>query len=320
MARPLRIEYPGAWYHVCNRGASRNPIFLGQADKQRFYSLLAEIHSLFGVETHAYCLLSDQYHLLIHTPQAELSRAMRHLNGLYTQRFNRMHQRDGALFRGRYRAILVDPARYIAPLTRYIHLQPVAQNHVTEPLQCKDSSYAAYIGKQNPPSWLMTRSILSLFGQQHAQEKYQEFVDRGIDDDLLTFYSKGRIPPFLGDAGFRQTLQEKWQGASDEQEISGATFLQHRPSIEQILHATAQHFKVAIEDLQRSVRGQHNFPRVIAMLLCRKHFGHRLTDIASGVTGTSYSGVSACIKRFETVSMQAKDWTSDITAIRAALN
>jgi REP element-mobilizing transposase RayT len=111
MARPLRIEYPRAFYHLINRGQSRRDIFLEDKGRQTFLDLLAEITGLWKIEIHAYCLMSNHYHLLVSTPAAGLSRAMRHLDGIYTQKFNRVHKRDGSLFRGRYKAILIDAQR-----------------------------------------------------------------------------------------------------------------------------------------------------------------------------------------------------------------
>ena len=126
MARPLRLEYPGAWYHVMNRGLARQPIFRTDAHRQHFLDLLLEIHNRYQVEIHAYCLMGNHYHLFIRTPLANLSRAMRHLNGIYTQRYNQGMHRDGPIFRGRYKSILVEADTYLLRLSRYIHLNPVA--------------------------------------------------------------------------------------------------------------------------------------------------------------------------------------------------
>src|SRR3990172_347533 len=108
MSRPLRIEFPGAYYHIMNRGLAHRDVFTGRSDRELFLNLLSECHEMWGMRVIAYCLLRNHYHLLIQTPQANLSRVMRHLDGLYTQRTNRRHQRDGPLLRGRYKAIVVD--------------------------------------------------------------------------------------------------------------------------------------------------------------------------------------------------------------------
>lgn len=125
MTRALRVEYPGAWYHVMNRGAARQNVFHKLKDFNSLLELIEEVVMRYGIEVHAYCLMSNHYHLLIRTLVTNLSRAMRHLNGLYTQRYNRSRQIDGPLFRGRFKSILVDADCYLLQLSRYIHLNPV---------------------------------------------------------------------------------------------------------------------------------------------------------------------------------------------------
>lgn len=133
MSRPLRIEVPDAWYHVMNRGLRRQPVFSDVEDYQIFLETLRESCERFGVSLGAYCLMPNHYHLLVHTPNANLSRFMRHVNGVYTQRFNRKNSKDGPLFRGRYRALVVDADEYLLQLVRYIHLNPVKAKLVNSP-------------------------------------------------------------------------------------------------------------------------------------------------------------------------------------------
>ena len=135
MPRPLRVEYPGAVYHVMNRGLARQAIFRTPADYELFLQVLAETHTMWGVEVFAYCLMKNQYHLCLRTPTANVGRVMRHINGLYTQRFNRAHRRAGPLFRGRYKAIVVEVEPYLASVIRYIHLKPVQTKLVTTGLR-----------------------------------------------------------------------------------------------------------------------------------------------------------------------------------------
>ena len=125
MSRPLRIQYPGAWYHVMNRGRRGEMIFEGKEDYWSFVDLLQELSDVFNVNVAAYCLMSKHYHLLVQTPDANLSRSMRHLNGVYTQRYNRRHGYDGQLFRGRYKSIVVESDSYALELVRYIHRNPL---------------------------------------------------------------------------------------------------------------------------------------------------------------------------------------------------
>src|SRR3989339_976757 len=125
MARPLRIEYEGAWYHVINRGQTRRNIVRTDEDRKLFLKLLGDTQQTYGIEIHAFSLMDNHYHLLVHTPKAGLSRAMRHLNGVYTLKINQIWNTDGPIFKGRYNARLVDSEEYLLELIRYIHLNPV---------------------------------------------------------------------------------------------------------------------------------------------------------------------------------------------------
>ena len=128
MSRPLRIEYEDAFYHVMNRGRGRENTFLSDGDFKYFLYCIEQASLRFNIEVHSYCLMTNHYHLLIKTPDANLGRAMKHINGLYTQYFNRAHNTDGALFRGRYKAVLVDADNYLLHVSRYIHRNPIETN------------------------------------------------------------------------------------------------------------------------------------------------------------------------------------------------
>ncbi len=147
MPRPTRIEYENAVYHVMNRGRGGRTIFHGENYYRAFLHTLAEAHRRFDALIHAYCLVGNHYHLLIQTPRANLGRIMRHINGLYTQRYNRLLATDGPLFRGRYKAILVDEDAYLLQLSRYIHRNPIDMKkpRVTRLEDYPWSSYPAYI-------------------------------------------------------------------------------------------------------------------------------------------------------------------------------
>jgi putative transposase len=125
MARPLRIQYSDAWYHVMNRGNRREQIFIDRGDYYAFIDLLKDCVEMWNIRVVAYCLMGTHYHILLQTPDANLSRCMRHINGVYTQHFNRSHGLDGHLFRGRYKSILVDSDVYLLELLRYIHRNPI---------------------------------------------------------------------------------------------------------------------------------------------------------------------------------------------------
>ncbi len=192
MPRPLRIEYPGAVYHVMHRGLARQATFRTPADYELFLQVLAETHTLWGVEVFAYCLMKNQYHLCFRTPTANVGRVMRHINGLYTQRFNRAHRRAGSLFRGRYKAIVVEAEPYLASVIRYIHLKPVQAKLVTTPDAYRWSSHARYRTPQSAPSWLCVRDVLDRIGPPRV---FHAFVLSGNEDALEAFYTVGRQVP-----------------------------------------------------------------------------------------------------------------------------
>src|SRR5512139_1965070 len=121
MSRPLRIEYLDAWYHVLNRGSRRESIFREERDYKNFLRTVEEASECWDLRVAAYCLMPNHYHLLVQTPRGNLSRCMRHIDGIYTQRFNRLHGHDGPLFRGRYKALLIDADRYLLALVQYVH-------------------------------------------------------------------------------------------------------------------------------------------------------------------------------------------------------
>ena len=155
MPRPLRIEYENAYYHVMNRGRARQTIFHDQKYFEAFLSTLAEAHQRFGVEVLCYCLMKNHYHLLLKTPEANLGRVMRHINGVYTQRHNRLKKTDGPLFRGRYKAICVEKDSYQLQLSRYIHRNPLEAKHVQKLDSYPWSSYRYYVrSTEKPPKWL----------------------------------------------------------------------------------------------------------------------------------------------------------------------
>ncbi|HJP54023.1 MAG: transposase [Rhodospirillales bacterium] len=194
MARPLRIEYPGAVYHLTARGNAREDIFLDDGDRRLFLDLLAETIARFRWLCHAYCLMGNHYHLLIETPEANLSRGMRHLNGVYTQRFNRTHGRVGHVFQGRYKAILVERDAHLLELCRYLVLNPVRAGMVRSARNWRWSSHRAMAGQVAAPEWLATDWLLARFGRRAAPARaaYRRFVIDGRGEPLGWDGRRGR--------------------------------------------------------------------------------------------------------------------------------
>ncbi|WP_039928002.1 REP-associated tyrosine transposase [Alishewanella jeotgali] len=203
MARPLRLEFCGALYHVTSRGNERKPIYFEDADFKLFLSLLTKVCEQCNWLVHAYCLMTNHYHLLVETPDANLSKGMRQLNGSYTQKINRKYGRVGHLFQGRFKAILVHRDAYLMELSRYIVLNPIRANMVQTLDEWPWSSWHAAMGYAPSPTWLATDTLLANFANQRrlAREKYASFVQQGKG---ITIWEKITNQIFLGDDDFVQ--------------------------------------------------------------------------------------------------------------------
>lgn len=209
MARPLRIEFPGALYHVTARGNARQDIFLDDADRHLFLSVLDRAVLRFRLVVHAYCLMDNHYHLLLETPEANLSRALRQLNGVYTQAFNRRHGKVGHVLQGRFKAILVDRDSYLIELCRYVVLNPVRAKVTRKPDTYRWSSYRASAGLAPVPTFLTIDRLLSQFGKQRAaaQRKYRIFVAEGIGQKAP--WEKVQGQALLGSQAFVERLRPR---------------------------------------------------------------------------------------------------------------
>jgi putative transposase len=186
MARPLRLEYPGALYHVTARGNERKSIFRSDADRKAFLSILSQAVDRYRLVVHAYVLMQTHYHLLLETQEANLSLAMRHLNGVYTSYFNRTYRRAGHLFQGRFKAILVEKECYLLELSRYIHLNPVRMKKRVGLARYGWSSYRDYVGERRAPGWLHCEDVLEYFGRSRAQAQraYRGYVEAGAKEGV----------------------------------------------------------------------------------------------------------------------------------------
>ncbi|HEX7028346.1 MAG TPA: transposase [Gammaproteobacteria bacterium] len=219
MARPLRLEFAGALYHITSRGDGREDIYLSDGDRTMFLEVLSEVCERFNWECHAYCLMSNHYHLLIETPDANLSQGMRQLNGVYTQRFNRVHGRVGHVFQGRYKGILVEKDSYLLELARYIVLNPVRAGMVRSAKDWPWSSYRATGGQIKPPDWLTVDWILSAFAARKSKaiEGYKQFVAEGKNQPAPWAFLKNQI--YLGSDKFVERMQKQIEADKDLSEV-----------------------------------------------------------------------------------------------------
>ena len=227
MARPLRLEIAGALYHVTSRGDRREDIYDNDDDRKAFLSVLKSVCDTCNWVCHAYCLMSNHYHLLIETPDANLSRGMRQLNGIYTQTFNRMNRRVGHVFQGRYKAILVEKESYLLELSRYIVLNPVRAGMVGSAKDWPWSSYQATVGLVNVPEYLNVEWVLSAFAKRKsvAIEKYKQFVADGKGQPSPWEFLQKQI--YLGTEKFVENMQAMVDG---EKELSEIPSSQRRPT------------------------------------------------------------------------------------------
>ncbi len=290
MARPLRIAYPGAVYHVTSRGNARKRIVRDDQDRERFIRTLADMVEQYGVLCHTWVLMNNHYHLLMETPHANLSPAIRHLNGVYTQAFNRRHGRVGHLFQGRFKAILVERESSLLELCRYVVLNPVRNKLVTHPRKWRWSSYQATSGEGQGEAWLSSDWILGQFGQRrrHAQETYRKFVEEGIIQRPSPWTNlSGQI--YLGSEAFRRRMQRMVR-AKDDPEIPKEHSRPARPSAERLLRRIAAVYGVNREQLIRATR-RPSEARQAAMYLLRHEAGLTLREIARRF-GVGYSAVS----------------------------
>ncbi len=233
MARPLRLEFAGELYHVTSRGHRREAIFEDDVDRWQFLSVLADGVADFNWVFHAYCLMSNHCHLLIETPDGNLSKGMRQLNGVFTQTSNRRHRRSGHLFQGRFKAILVDADSYLLKLARYVVLNPVRAGMVREPGKWPWDSYRAMVGDEPSPDWLATDGLLGAFAKRRsdARRRYIRFVTEGKGVDSIWLHLNNQV--FLGDDAFvPKSLRRK--RVSDDVSVSKAQRRPPPPSLESI--------------------------------------------------------------------------------------
>lgn len=231
MTRPLRIEFPGALYHVTSRGDRQEDIYLDDEDRKAYLDVLKNVCERFNWVVHAYCMMSNHYHLLIETPDSNLSQGMRQLNGVYTQCFNRHHKRVGHVYQGRYKAILVQKETYLLELARYIVLNPVRAEMVRAAKDWPWSSYRATAGLKEVDEFLYVDWILSVFAKRKslASERYREFVSQGKNQPKPWAALKNQI--YLGTDSFVDEMQCKVKPDKDLSEIVSS---QKRPMAKEL--------------------------------------------------------------------------------------
>ncbi len=297
MARPLRLEFPGALYHVTARGNARADIYLDDQDRLVFLDLLGKEVRQQRWRCAAYCLMGNHYHLLLETPEPNLSRGMRRLNGAYTQSFNRRHGRVGHLFQGRYKSILVEKDAHFLELCRYVVLNPVRARMVAAAEDYPWSSYGATAGLADAPDWLDTTGVLEGFADDTAAaaDRYRRFVADGAG--AAGPWPNLRSQVFLGGEEFLEDVQQrlKDQGA-DLSNVPQRQQWAARPTAEEVIGRVAYHYGISREDvLDRASRA----PFKAALYLLRRVANVPLKEVArmGGVHPSRVSRIQREVER-----------------------
>ena len=290
MARPLRIEYPSAFYHVTSRGNEQKDIYKSRKDREKFLSYLESATERYGAIIHAYCLMNNHYHLLLETPAGNLSQIMRHINGAYTTYFNVKRKRAGHLFQGRYKAILIEADSYALELSRYIHLNPLRAGSIEKPEDYEWSSYRFYIGLAKAPSWLKTGFVLDVFGGKDAEIKYREFVNEGMKRESRSPLMGAIASTILGSPEF---VREKSQQHLKEKEADRnmpAVRILTRPSMDEILNT-----------VEKLIGKDDPLSRKVCIYFCHRYSGARLKEIGERF-GMSDAAITQASRRMKIAS------------------
>lgn len=297
MPRPLRLEYEGAFYHVMNRGKGRQAIFYDERYYRQFLEALSQAHQRFGLVIHGYCLMPNHYHLLLETPRGNLSRCMRHINGVYTQAFNQLRRTDGPLFRGRFKALLVDADSYFLQLSRYIHRNPIDGRRplVERLIDFPWSSYPDFF-QRKAPAWLESAFTLS---QVQSQKAYKTFVEGDIDDEVSDILNGKSWPAILGDEVFSNRVYELQDDPQQRKRL--ARLQQALPDTDKIITQVCASFGVERASIVTARRGAQapNVGRWLSIYLCREVSGLSQEHIAKAFNMGHSSGVNKAIAKLK---------------------
>ena len=295
MSRQLRLQFPGAVYHITSRGNARQDIFADDADRRRFLDLLGREIEQHRWRCHAYCLMDNHYHLLVETPEANLSRGMKRLNMVYAQSFNRRHGRVGHLFQGRFHTVVVEKESHLLELCRYLVLNPVRAGMAAAPEVWPWSSYRAMASGRGGPDWLDTGWTLQRFGTQDAAARraYRRFVREGIGaaspwDDL-------RAGAFLGGESFLRAMADRIRREAPGQSAAAAR-RPDRPTAREIGAAVAKAARVTPEAVLDRRASQETYR--VAVYLLRRAANLPLSEAAAlaGVSAPRVSQIQAKIE------------------------
>lgn len=312
MARPLRIEYPNAFYHVIQRGTEKRDIFSTDEDNETFLSYINRAHLACGIFIHTYALMNNHYHLIMETPRANLSKAMHHINASYAIYFNTKTKRVGPLYQGRYKSILVQKDEYIHQLSSYIHLNPVRAEIVKDPVDYRWSSYRYFVSQIIPPKWLRVDLILTMFDTNPRKAKvlYRDFVLSGIDKDKNIILNNTKEGCILGSDTFLESIKRKFVNQREDPEIPVIRKFKMGDII------TSDHI---IDMVKEKVRSNVRLQKKICIYFLRKYTDITLRGIADFYGGMNYKTISTIYRRLSKQRMESRTLDELLKQIEALL-
>ncbi len=321
MARPLRIEYENAIYHITTRGNEGRRIFLDEKDYKKFLFYFNLIHNRYKVIAYCYCLMSNHYHLLIETPNPNLSQLMRDLNGHYTIYFNKRHKRYGHLFQGRFKAILVDKDNYLLELSRYIHLNPVRADILSNPEDYSYSSMSYYTNKGTVPLWLNINFVLEQFGNtfQEQHTAYKKFVYERIEaseDPLENIYAHS----ILGSENFVKRITSKFLKKKNiSNQVPKSKKLKYGKDLNNIAEVVMKYYNIDKETLIKR-KTKFNNGKKVFVCLARRYTDNSLKQIKEFFDNNiSEAAVSKLSSRTQEELIKQQVFKNELEAIEREL-
>jgi REP element-mobilizing transposase RayT len=284
-----------------------------------FVDLLEESVSMWDIGISAYCLMPNQYHMLVQTPEANLSRSMRHINGLYTQRYNRAHDFDGPLFRGRFKSILVEEGHYLLEMVKYIHQYPKMEKIITQIDRYPWSSYSGYLSKAKRWNWLNIKIIFSLIPdiRQGSLKRYRQVMLDNVSDDILRIFSMKKFPAMIGGKSFMKWVRNEFYAGKSHRQVPDSAIL--APDVDWIKTAVSREYHVNESELMKSRRGIFNEPRGVAIYLTRQLRKDSLEIIGKEFSMAGYSSVSSAIVRMKRQMTKDKKLPQRIEKIKSMI-
>lgn len=306
MSRQLRVYYPGAWYHVMNRGINHHKIFFNDLCKKTFLEVINKTINIYGIEIHAYCLMDNHYHLIIHTPRANISDAMKYMNSNYARFVNVTMNRDGPLFKGRFKSIIVSDDEYLIQLSRYIHLNPLKAQMVKKLEAYKWSSYQFYLNEKKKPEWLVTNEIINRFGRNNFSKTYKKYVESDTNPNTENFYNEIKLSPVYSNEELRYAIHRHIKKQSLSAEIVGSDRILILPSIHEIIKIVATHYQIDLRIIYERSVFRMNEARRVAIYICREFGGYSLKKIGEEMGNVNYKTIASSIGRVKSDNSQLK--------------